>query len=258
MFDFENFLPETASWLRHAATHLSLFPPRVIRVHVLVYTPWLPPTHPKTPIYLLDVSPSTTAFALSASTSPIRRAKILSFHDPLGDRVAVLSFHGTGPDSTRKIHARREGCRFSFLFFFLFVIPSLDRWMRALNIQREGRLFFFFFFFFLHPPGGWETHSGLKHSDERWFRCTREQREETGRNGVGVRSLSPSLLPPSQPPRARPSPDRRGGACAWPSVGVADATTFEARVCFRGKLDIEPIFLPSRFLSIKKLRLFLC
>lgn len=144
------------------------------------------------------------------------------------------------------------------IFFSLFfsLRNSLDRWMRALNIQREGRLFFFFFFF-LHPPGGWETHSGLKHSDERWFRCTREQREETGRNGVGVRSLSPSLLPPSQPPRARPSPDR-GGACAWPSVGVADATTFEARVCFRGKLDIEPIFLPSRFLSIKKLRLFLC
>lgn len=131
MFDFENFPPETASWLRHAATHLSLFPPRVIGVHVLVYTPWLPPTHPKTPIYLLDVSPSTTAFALSASTSPIRRAKILSFHDPLGDRVAVLSFHGTGPDSTGKIHARREGCRFSFFSLFFSLRNSLTRSMDA-------------------------------------------------------------------------------------------------------------------------------
>lgn len=173
--------------------------------------------------------------------------------------IVSLSSHSTEPDQIPPGRSTRGERDVDFLFsFFLFVIPSLDRWMRALNIQREGRLFFFFFFFFLHPPGGWETHSGLKHSDERWFRCTREQREETGRNGVGVRSLSPSLLPPSQPPRARPSPDRRGGACAWPSVGVADATTFEARVCFRGKLDIEPIFLPSRFLSIKKLRLFLC
>lgn len=47
--------------------------------------------------------------------------------------------------------------------------------------------------FYIHRV--WETHSGLKHSDERWFRCTREQREETGRNGRRSISLSLSAAP---------------------------------------------------------------
>lgn len=102
--------PRRSPWLRHAATHLFLPPPYVIG-HVFVYTPWLR-VHPKTLIpstySMSHRQPRPLSLRLYFS---IRRAKILSFHDPLGDRVAVLSFHGTGPDSTGKIHTGREGGR---------------------------------------------------------------------------------------------------------------------------------------------------
>lgn len=106
VFDFENF-PRRSPWLRHASISL---PPRVIG-HVFVYTPWLrvyTPDSPKNSNLLtrcLTVNHGLRSLRLYFSAW---RAKILSFHDPLGDRVAVLSFHGTGPDSTGKIHARRD------------------------------------------------------------------------------------------------------------------------------------------------------
>lgn len=105
VFDFENF-PRRSPWLRH--TSISL-PPRVMATslctpHGYEYTP----DSPKNSNLLtrcLTVNHGLRSLCLYFSA---RRAKILSFHDPLGDRVAVLSFHGTGPDSTGKIHARRD------------------------------------------------------------------------------------------------------------------------------------------------------
>lgn len=227
--------PRRSPWLRHAATHLFLPPPYVIG-HVFVYTPWLR-VHPKTLIYLLDVSPSTTAFIppplfldSTSKNSQLSRSPRRSCRCPLIPRNRTR-FHRKDP--------HREGGRERERDVDFFVISFvLSMWYDALNIQRE-RDVSSSSSSFLHLPGK-HAQWAETHSDERWFRCTREQREETGRNGVGVRSLSPSLLPPSHSPLLRPGwcmrvAERRG---CW-------RHHFEVRVCFRGKLDIELIFLPS-------------
>lgn len=144
-----------------------------------------PPTHPKTLIYLLDVSPSTTAFDPSAFISPPDERKFSAFTIP--SAIVSLSSHSTEPD---QIPPERSTQGEMSIFLLISLVRSVDRVLLISNVTFPLPLLFY-----IHRV--WETHSGLKHSDERWFRCTREQREETGRNGVGVRSLSPSLLLPS-------------------------------------------------------------
>lgn len=171
----------------------------------------------------------------SAFISRFDEQKFSAFTIP--SAIVSLSSHSTEPDQIppeRSTQGGREGEREGF-FVISFV---LSMWYDALNIQRE-RDVSSSSSSFLHLPGK-HAQWAETHSDERWFRCTREQREETGRNGVGVRSLSPSLLPPSHSPLLRPGwcmrvAERRG---CW-------RHHFEVRVCFRGKLDIELIFLPS-------------
>lgn len=219
IFDFENCPPETA-FVQRARRYASIPMLSVFCVH-----PMATQSHPKTlSLYLLDVSrpllPLIPLFAF-----PRFQQTSLSFHD----RVAVLSFHG--PDSTGKIHARgqreRERGRGTSNF----------RNFAAISNVKET-----FLLFLLHGPGdtvAWNT-------GERWFRCTREQREETGRNGVGVRSLSPSLLLPSRSP-----PSDRGGACAWPGVGVADATVRGESLFSRSSISSRsPLRFSSRRLKI--------
>lgn len=65
------------------------------------------------------------------------------------------------------------------------------------------------------------THSGLKHTVMKdGFDALANNGRRLGET-VSAFDLS---LPLCCPPRTHPSSDR-GGACAWPSVGVADATT---------------------------------
>lgn len=186
-------------------------------------------------------------FSDSASkNSQLSRSPRRSCRCPLIPRNRTR-FHQEDPREER-------GMSIFFLFsFFLFVIPSLDRWMRALNIQREGRLFFFFFSF--STSTGWMGNAQRAETQRRKMvsmhsRTTGGDWEKRCRRSISLSLSAAPLAAPSRSTLPRP------GWCM--RVGVADATTFEARVCFRGKLDIEPIFLPSRFLSIKKLRLFLC
>lgn len=212
------------------------FPPLCYRPRLCVHP--MATSTPKNfnPVYLLDVSPSTTAFIppplfldSTSKNSQLSRSPRRSCRCPLIPRNRTR-FHRKDP--------HREGGRERERDVDFFVISFvLSMWYDALNIQRERDVSSSSSFLYL--PGK-HAQWAETHSDERWFRCTREQREETGRNGVGVRSLSPSLLPPSHSPLLRPGwcmrvAERRG---CW-------RHHFEVRVCFRGKLDIELIFLPS-------------
>lgn len=81
-----------------------------------------PPTHPKTLIYLLDVSPSTTAFDPSAFISPPDEQKFSAFTIP--SAIVSLSSHSTEPD---QIPPERSTQGEMSIFLLISLVRSVDR-----------------------------------------------------------------------------------------------------------------------------------
>lgn len=176
-----------------------------------------PPTHPKTLIYLLDVSPSTTAFDPSAFISPPDERKFSAFTIP--SAIVSLSSHSTEPD---QIPPERSTQGEMSIFLLISLVRSVDRVCSWYPTWRFQFLFFF-------------TSTGCGKRTAGWNTVMKDGFDALANNGrrlgetVSAFDLSlPLCCSPRSPLALTGVVHARGRASGLLTP------PFEVRVCFRG------------------------